>query len=343
MEYKYHLQKYDGPGTRHECPKCHYQGEFTLYVDENNNPIHPTVGRCNRESKCGYHFTPRQYYKENNQNFIKQHHSPTPPPPLIMPDFIPKKLVLDSLSFDNNLCEYLCGLFPTDMIQRAWGLYAIGATKYGGAIYWQIDTNQKVRTGKVINYNPDTGHRVKEKGCFMIHTICMKQGIISQSFNMIQCLFGEHLLSKYPSKSVALVEAEKTALIASMVFDDYVWVAVGGKKQLSYDRVKTLEGRRVTVFPDGDAFKEWTDKVRELRTRGLNMRVSDIIERTATPQQKASGIDIADLIISDLVATSPTPPPVIIEKSVSPILERMKAKNPTINELIEKLDLEVVA
>lgn len=39
--------------------------------------------------------------------------------------------------------------------------YALGATKDGSVIYWQIDTQGKVRTGKVMKYDPNSGHRIK--------------------------------------------------------------------------------------------------------------------------------------------------------------------------------------
>jgi hypothetical protein len=65
-----YLQKYAGKATRFTCPACKTPHSFTLYLDgETHQPIHPTVGRCNREIKCGYHYTPRQYYADlRNQN-----------------------------------------------------------------------------------------------------------------------------------------------------------------------------------------------------------------------------------------------------------------------------------
>ncbi len=42
--------------------------------------------------------------------------------------------------------------------------YALGATKDGSVIYWQIDTKGKVRTGKVMKYDPNSGHRIKNGG-----------------------------------------------------------------------------------------------------------------------------------------------------------------------------------
>ena len=39
-----------------------------------------------------------------------------------------------------------------------------------------------------------------------------------ENFNLKQCLFGEHLLPANPLMQVAIVESEKTAIIASMFF-----------------------------------------------------------------------------------------------------------------------------
>ena len=49
---------------------------------------------------------------------------------------------------------------------------------------------------------------------------------------MTQCLFGEHLLTRYLERIVALVEAEKTAVIGAGFIPEYVWLATGGRKRL---------------------------------------------------------------------------------------------------------------
>ena len=56
----YTLQKYKGTATRHTCPSCGDKRSFTYYVDESGTPLHPSVGRCNHESSCGYHYTPKE-------------------------------------------------------------------------------------------------------------------------------------------------------------------------------------------------------------------------------------------------------------------------------------------
>lgn len=76
--------------------------------------------------------------------------------------------------------------------------------------------------------------------------------MLPREWELSQCLFGEHLLKKYPDKPVGMVEAEKTALICSALMPQLVWVAVGGKGQLG-DKVEVLYGRTIVAFPDSDA------------------------------------------------------------------------------------------
>ncbi len=58
------LEKYHGTRTRHACPACNSKGVFVRYQDERGEYISFDVGRCNRESKCGYHKKPREFFAE---------------------------------------------------------------------------------------------------------------------------------------------------------------------------------------------------------------------------------------------------------------------------------------
>mgnify|MGYP006994823342 FL=1 len=60
----YNLQKYNGISSRYTCPHCGRKRCFTLYVDEAGDPLHESVGRCDHESSCGYHYTPKQYFTD---------------------------------------------------------------------------------------------------------------------------------------------------------------------------------------------------------------------------------------------------------------------------------------
>ena len=65
--YRFTLEKYRGISTRYTCPQCGRKHTFTRYIDtENNNQyLSERVGKCNRLDKCGYHYTPREYFADN--------------------------------------------------------------------------------------------------------------------------------------------------------------------------------------------------------------------------------------------------------------------------------------
>ena len=65
--YRFILERYRGRGTRYTCPQCGRKHTFTRYLDtENTNQyLSDNVGKCNRLDKCGYHYTPKQYFTDN--------------------------------------------------------------------------------------------------------------------------------------------------------------------------------------------------------------------------------------------------------------------------------------
>ena len=72
---------------------------------------------------------------------------------------------------------------------------------------------------------------------------------------MKQCLFGEHLLSDtsvaMSAKPVAIVENEKTSLVAAHFIPDFIWLATGGMHGcFNGEAMQVLDGREVILFPD---------------------------------------------------------------------------------------------
>ena len=146
----------------------------------------------------------------------------------------------------------------------------------------------------------------------------------------------------YPNKVVALVESEKSALIASGVYPDYVWLATGGKSQLSIDKLKALKGRTVIMFPDVDGFEYWTVKAKEVETIGCKVIVSDLLEKNATDEDRANKIDIADWLIRYLSAGTVTEVRTELSEAER-ILQSMIEANPALQTLIDTFHLELVA
>ena len=171
-------------------------------------------------------------------------------------------------------------------------------TKEKAAVFFQIDFNGHCRGGKIIRYNPETGHRIKDDSSKIpvdwIHPRLKAQGIIPQGWTMTQCLFGEHLLARYPDRIVALVEAEKTAIIGAGFIPEYVWVATGGRSGVN-DRVNILKGRKILVFADVDAYDYWKEKFKARPQ--LEVYISDYLQKNASEEDLGNHIDIADWLI----------------------------------------------
>nr|WP_154401940.1 DUF6371 domain-containing protein [Aquirufa nivalisilvae] len=297
--------------TRYRCPSCQQRNKtFSLYIDtETGEHLHPSVGRCNRESNCGHHYTPKQYFQDNNISFdIPQPkaYKPRPFTPQPKPaSFIPVGVFKQSLQIDitvlqvaetNHFVQFLINLFGVEVASQLVSRYFIATSKHwnGATVFWQIDTQGKVRTGKIMLYSPTTGKRVKslELPVYWVHK-ALKQ----PEYELRQCLFGEHLLID-KTKPVAIVESEKTAVIASVYFPQFIWVAVGSLTNLNAEKCSILKGRTVTLFPDLNGFDKWSSKAKELSHLAI-FTVSYLLERKATEAEKKQGFDLADYLIKD--------------------------------------------
>ena len=66
-DYRYQLERYRGRGSRYVCPQCGRKYVFSRYIDTHNNNeyVNDNVGKCHRVDKCGYHYTPHQYFEDN--------------------------------------------------------------------------------------------------------------------------------------------------------------------------------------------------------------------------------------------------------------------------------------
>jgi hypothetical protein len=106
-------------------------------------------------------------------------------------------------------------------------------------------------------------------------------------FNLSQCLFGEHLL-RDTTKMVAIVESEKTAIIASCYLPDFIWLACGGSEGLSIDKCRCLRGRTVVLYPDAGMYDKWNDKAKALQGN-CSVSVSSLIEENATDDERKVG------------------------------------------------------
>ena len=347
-EYRFHLQKYR-PGSKTVCPECGRKACFTRYIDEAGEISFPdSVGMCDHINSCGYHYTPKEYFRDNpavkERLNGQERFGGTPiaarPPARALPEqkprisFLPSDWVEQSMRrYDiNPLYRYFTKVTGKEDADRLFRLYRVGTSRmWGGAtVFWQIDAKGNVRAGKIMGYDAATGHRIKEPFSQVnwVHSVRKVP-----DFRMKQCLFGEHLLSDTSaaifSKPVAIVESEKTALIADHFIPDFTWLATGGMHGcFNRETIQVLRGREVILFPDLKATDEWRQRLPMLESVCRRATCSDLLEKMATDEQRSQGLDIADFLL--------------MEDTPQMILARMIERNPVLQDFIDAFGLELV-
>lgn len=299
-QHRFLLEPFKGKSSRHICPNCGEKGNtFTLYIDNlTNEYIDLNVGRCSRENNCGYHYSPKHFFTDNNISEQGEWQQFDLPKVISTPEtsFIPVEQFKASLKCyeANNFIQFLLSHFGKEVTTKLIEQYYIGTAKYwqGATVFWQIDITGRIRTGKIMQYSPVTGKRIKEP---FNHIQWAHKALKYTEYGLRQCLFGEHLL-KDTSKPVAIVESEKTAIIASAYLPEYLWLASGSLNNLSADKCEVLKGRKVVLFPDLKAFDKWTEKAKEL-SHITSFSVSDLVELNASEEEIGMGWDIADYLL----------------------------------------------
>ena len=178
-------------------------------------------------------------------------------------DLIPLQYLIDSASFNSNFIRFLCDHVPRERIEEAMDHYALGATRDRKVIFWQMDVNGHVRTGKMMQYDPQTGKRLRNGhgSIDWVHSCLKRRHRLPADFNLRQCYFGEHLLRRYPERPVALVEGEKTAVIGSMIYRDFIWLAAGNLNGLTPEKSEVLRDRDLLLYPDAGCYDKWAAKM----------------------------------------------------------------------------------
>ena len=238
------------------------------------------------------------------------------------PDTIPYEYVTRSLSFDpkkSSFTTFLETVLDPMVVEGLVDQYQLGVTKAGDVIFFQIDKEGRCRTGKVMKYDPVKGHRIKDDSSkcpiTWIHVLMKRKGLLPEEWELTQCLFGEHLLSQYPDRAVALVESEKTAVICAGFIPEYVWLATGGKTSLG-NKLDVLSRRKVVAYPDVDAYGFW----RKHLAIYSNIKVSDYLQHIAGENSSFIHMDLADLILGSRLhpETSQNPTFQQIKRYISP-------------------------
>jgi hypothetical protein len=207
------------------------------------------------------------------------------------------------MGLKSDFTAWLSRYFTAEAVRRVADDYALGHTRDNRVIFWQQDTYNRIHTGQVMRYDPHTGKRVKGQAGAMdwIHSILKRRGELTEDFNLRQCLFGEHMLVRWPDATIVLVESAKSAVVCAALMPWFTWIATNGKAGFSAERCRALVGRKVIVIPDLDAHTDWSAKAPIIaREVGCEIVVSDFLVRHSTAGHRDTGYDIADYIIEQL-------------------------------------------
>lgn len=228
----------------------------------------------------------------------------------------------------NNLFAFVATGTGSDEATRLMEMYRVGTSKHwqGATVFWQISNDGEVRGGKIMLYDRLTGHRVQEP---FPHINWVHSVLRLPDYKLTQCFFGEHLLPYIRDKPVAIVEREKTAMLATHYLPQYLWLATGGKCScLNREAIQALRGREVMLVPDLNATDEWRKKLTLFNESGIKATLFEQLEQMATDEQREQGLDIADFLIA--------------EQTPHGLLEQMMQRNPALRQLVDALQLELV-
>ena len=226
-----------------------------------------------------------------------------------------------SLSINSSFCQALvgAGYLTWQQMLDAVVRFRLGRCLGNAVIFWQINQEERICDGKVMFYAPDC-HRRKEKQfdpTWVSALLLRRQGGKLANDITRHCFFGLHQLSeKLPSFSlpptgeyhaplIAIVESEKTAVILSAYYPQYIWLASGGLGEVQVEKFRPLRGRKIILFPDtdleGKAYQHWYQAAQNVMAQPFwedspPIRVSAILEQHATPDQKRRKIDLADYV-----------------------------------------------
>ena len=292
----------------------------------------------------------------------------TPPPPRPKPEplkmlVLPKWLMANTLLNveRSTLVQWIRTGINWDPLQRAridqaLNDYAVGCSKQGMTVFWQMDEKGQLRTGKMMRYKAD-GHRDKSQGYNFdwIHSSLARHrdpetGRMTDDppyphpdlYNpdrqeMKSCYFGLHLLNQYKRKgidqTVCIVESEKTALLMAIAYGNnckQMWMACGGLENLSREKMKPLidQHRPILLYPDRDGIDKWRMKAEAIGYDRLTIDTRPVTEWWQP--QDGDKADIADVVIR-----------ITNERKPMTNIDEVKAKMPEAEKLIDKLNLTI--
>lgn len=301
-------------GKKHNCPSCG-QKTFVRLIDKKTGALLPeNYGKCDRYDKCGYKKYPKFVDKSTldfNKNSIKLH-----------------ELFCDK-DFSNNLFyNELCKLYGSQKVDSVFNLYKVFNIKYlnsqndlrkkysNSMVFPFIQSLEPLRISytQIIKYSGISRDKVipptslvslaklelngkKEYEAFKAFFDAYDKKEVKR-----ECFFGSHIFDKNHEKidTVYIVEAPKTAIIATLHYGDYqhnrcLFLASGGATLVNENFVKKYMNKNICLIPDCGLNKEILNSWHRLQY--LNNYTNSRL--TIYEIEGDKGYDLADAILDD--------------------------------------------
>ena len=276
----YSLQKYKGTSTRHTCPNCGDRRSFAYYVDESGTPLHPSVGRCNHESGCGYHYTPKQYFHDHPEcrtaggfSSGRQCMAQKPKQPLQQTaiGYIPPHYVEKSQSVHSNFCRFLSVLLDSyygskakEMLERLMEDYRLGATR-DGAVIWQskaiTSKEHQERNDFIIGKQKEEMKRLDATRQYREHQLEMANKKMQETESITNALIEKANEKERQSEDLDRAISEKRSKLNKEKGSELLNAAVGWATGKSKALKNEIEGLRYEISTHEETIERLQDKI----------------------------------------------------------------------------------
>jgi hypothetical protein len=351
-------------GNCYKCFSCGAKGGVIEWLMEHEKLSYPDALR----------WLGRKYSIPVDDVPVDWTYVPKPAPPPLPTLHLPVELMLRTqyalnLTTENdNLVRWICHGIKWDSvqlrrIQQVLADYHVGHGNNGHTIFWQLDENGHIRTGKMMKYRED-GHRDKqaswnfdwihsslergtpqrddhgqimrdEHGDVIYNTDAFRHLYDTDRQEARITFFGMHLTQAmmYRHATIKLVESEKTAILMAIAYGNSasdLWIACGGLEMLTRERLKPLtdQGRRIILYPDRDGIDKWKAKVASIGYDRLSIDTDPVLKWWRPEDGDKAAI--ADVVVRMLNNSKPL-------TTIQDVAREMPQAKP----LIDKLNLEI--
>jgi len=149
----------------------------------------------------------------------------------------------------------------------------------GSPIFWRFSEDGRLSPSKIMRYEKD-GKRAKRPPYLTWTNLKADYAPLANPPHF----YGLQRLSTDKKQPIALVESEKTAIIASIYLPHFTWIATGGDtyfsgtvNQTAKTRMQPLEGRKVVLFPDLDKMQSWREKAQIWADQGFDVHINSFV------------------------------------------------------------------